>query len=106
MKKPIKNHQRKLLAEMAKVLKNLTNTVVAERIELRNAVCEYVEVEHARGTPIQKVIEIVTQILREAELEAGHASEELARQLVDWCLEFHSARTLTTLPQISGTPLM
>ena len=66
----------------------------ADRIDLRDAVCAYLEVEQARGTTITRVIQILEEILRNAEQRAERTSEaganlsnELANQLVAWCVE-------------------
>jgi hypothetical protein len=85
---PREAHQ-KLMAELVNVLADRANTAASDRIELRDAVCDYVALEHARGTPMADVIETVKQILLSAEKQAARASAELAQQLVDWCLEFH-----------------
>lgn len=84
------NHaHRKLMAELVNVLADKSNTAASDRMELRDAVCDYVALEHARGTPMTDVIKTVKEILRHAEKEAAHESPELAQQLVQWCLEFH-----------------
>ena len=78
-----------LLARLTDVLAGTTEAAVAARINLRNAVCDYVTGEHARGMPIHKVIQIVKDILRKAEKSGAKATDELAAQLIEWCVEFH-----------------
>lgn len=85
---------RVLLAEITRVVGDKTSTIVNDRIVLRDAVCAYVAAEHARGTPLQGVIQTVRQILRKAEEGTATVTDELARQLIDWCLEFHPEERL------------
>jgi hypothetical protein len=92
--------RRRLMAELVAVLADKANTAANDRVELRDAVCDYVALEHARGTPMMNVIETVKEILRNAEREAAHESPELARQLVDWCLEFHPGIGCTQPPKL------
>lgn len=94
---------RKLLAELSNVLSARTHTAARDSIALRDAVCAYVANEHLRGTPLQSVIATVKEILRKAEDGATRATDELAQQLIDWCMEFHPAAsgTLTSAPPIS-----
>jgi hypothetical protein len=83
------NEHRALLAQLSRVLSDRTNAAIADRIELRDAVCRYVEVEQARGMPLEGVVGTLKQILRNAEQGVGAATDKLAQQLVDWCVEFH-----------------
>ncbi|HVF38408.1 MAG TPA: hypothetical protein VM939_00820 [Gemmatimonadaceae bacterium] len=61
----------------------------ADRVELRDAVCAYVVVEHARGIALIAIIDTVKNILADAERESRQTSDELAQQLIDWCLQYH-----------------
>ena len=72
-----------LLARLTDVLAATTEAAIAARVNLRNAVCDYVAGEHARGTPIERVIQIVKDILRTAEKTGAKATHELAVQLID-----------------------
>ncbi len=85
---------RKLLANINNVITNQAQTVTGDRIALRDAVCAYLEAEQARGTPRARVIQILEEILRNAEQRAERTSNaganlsgELANQLVAWCVE-------------------
>ena len=78
-----------LLARLTDVLTATTEAAIAARVNLRNAVCDFVAVEQARGMPIDKVIQVVRDILRKAEKSGAKATDELAAQLIDWCVEFH-----------------
>ena len=91
---------RKLLAELSNVLSVRTHTAASDSIALRDAVCAYVANEHLRGTPLNGVIATVKDILRKAEDGAARASDELAQQLIDWCMEFHpgASGTLASAP--------
>ena len=77
------------MAELVSVLAERANTAASDHIELRDAVCDYLALEHARGTPVKDVVEIVKEILKNAQKEADYESPELAEQLVEWCLQFH-----------------
>jgi len=83
-----------LLNRVHGVLADSARTATMDRIDLRDAVCDYVVVERARGTPLSGILLAVKQILRKAEEGSARASDELASQLIAWCLEFHHAVTL------------
>jgi len=83
------NEYAKLLVELSTAIADRTYEASADSITLRDAVCAYVAVENARGTALIVVVETVQQILRKAEKETAPAPAELAKQLVDWCREFH-----------------
>lgn len=83
-----KEHQT-LLNQLSTVLSERTKTAIASRIALRDAVCAYVAAETASGITLESLIQTVKRILRNAEKGATAASDELAQQLVDWCVEFH-----------------
>jgi len=78
-----------LLTEINNALAEKTNAAVGDRIILRDAVCAYAAAEYARGTSLELVIQSVKDILGSAEQGANAATDELARQIVDWCREFH-----------------
>lgn len=89
---------RTLLTELNKALIDRTSVAVQTRTTLRDAVCDYVAVEQARGTTLQEVIQTVKDILKNAESEAAtdtarneRKDDTLAKQLVQWCVEFHQA---------------
>ena len=89
---------RTLLSELSNVLADRTHVAAKDSIDLRDAVCAYVAIEHARGTPLQGVIETVKEILRKAEAGMAGATgttNALAQQLIEWCMEFHPG----TLPR-------
>jgi hypothetical protein len=88
-----------MLTELNKVVTDKTVAATSDRLSLRDAVCDYVSAEQARGTSLHNIIQIVKQILRNAEEKTNGASDaselrnnELARQLVDWCEAFHRLR--------------
>jgi hypothetical protein len=91
---------RGLLRELHFALAGQVREAEGSRGSLRDAVCAYVEIEHARGSSLAKIIQTVKDILRKAEEAASTATsaterrdDNLAQQLVDWCVEFHrSAR--------------
>ncbi|MEP6506997.1 MAG: hypothetical protein ABJC63_02140 [Gemmatimonadales bacterium] len=81
-----------LLAELRDTLTSRTEAAIASRIELRDAVCRYVDAEQTRGTTLGSIITSVKEILEKAEEGATGATTELAQQLIDWCKQFHSKR--------------
>lgn len=83
-----------LLAQLTTVLSERTEAAIEARVALRDAVCALVAVEHARGVALTAVIQTVKEILRNAENGSAKAGDELAIQLVDWCVEFHGGATL------------
>lgn len=83
-----------LLEALSDALTDKTEEAVTARISLREAVCAYVAIEHMRGTPLAAVIETVKGILAAAETEGRRASDQLAVQLINWCIEFHRVRTV------------
>ena len=89
---PGNKEQDALLAALTNVLTEKTEEAITARISLRDAVCAYVALEHGRGTPLASVIQTVKGILTAAEAEGAKASEELAIQLIDWCVEFHRTK--------------
>jgi|SRR5688500_17235381 len=78
-----------LRENLTRVLSERTEAATADRLRLRDAVCAYAEVEHLRGTALADVIQAVKDILASAEQAGVKPSQELARELVDWCVEFH-----------------
>ena len=84
-----KNERDALVSALTRVLSEKTEQAVTARIDLRDAVCEYVALEQARGTPLAAVIQTVKGILTTAESDTATATDELAVQLIDWCVEFH-----------------
>ncbi len=88
-----------LLGELNAVLSDRTESAVADRIALRDAVCHYVEAEQSRGTPLAHIITTVKEILREAEPDSANVPDELAEQLVEWCRHFHGKRAARDLLQ-------
>ena len=78
-----------LLSELTNVLSGKTEEAITARITLRDAVCAYVTLEHARGTPLATVMDTVKGILKAANANTAEASDALAVQLIDWCVEFH-----------------
>jgi len=78
-----------LLTEMHEVVSSKAESAIAARIELRDAVCRYVDAEQTRGTMLAVIIRSVEEILAKAEDGTEHASKDLARQLIEWCRQFH-----------------
>lgn len=64
-----------------------------DRIALRDAVCAYYVAQRGTGTPLGTILQSVEEILDRAEARVaggpvdGNGQDELARQLIDWCLE-------------------
>ena len=81
-----------LLEQLTAVITEKTDAAIAARIVLRDAVCALVAVEQARGMPLSTVIATVKEILAKVQSGLGKASDELAQQLIDWCVEFHQSR--------------
>ena len=81
-----------LLKHLTRVVQDKTETAVEARTELRDAVCEFVGVEQARGMPLSTVIKTVKEILAKVQSGVGKATDELAQQLIDWCVEFHLSK--------------
>ncbi len=71
------------------------------RLNLRDTVCAFVNVEQARGLPLSAVIVSVKDILAKAQNGVRRASDELAKQLIDWCVEFHLSRQPVSAPPVS-----
>jgi hypothetical protein len=98
-----KLEQGNLAAELERVLSDRTLAAISDRTTLRDAVCAYVDAERARGTPLPTLIETVNEILRKAEVGAAPTADveerddELARQLVTWCVEFHRRSDSVTM---------
>ena len=86
---PGKNEYRAVLDEAEKLLTEATTTAVTDRIALRDAVCAYLIVEQRNGSSTESVRKSIEAILIRAEVRVGklNGHEELARELVDWCLD-------------------
>ena len=84
-----KNTYRVLLDEAERLLTDATNTAIYDRVELRDAVCAYLAGEQGRGTSIDSIRNSIEAILIRAEVRVGklNGHKELAKDLVDWCLE-------------------
>ena len=95
MKKRSSKEHDALLEELTSVISEKTDAAIAARIALRDAVCAFVAVEQARGLPISTVIATVKDILAKVQSGVGKATDELAQQLIDWCVEFHLSRMPT-----------
>ena len=89
-----------LLSELSSILSEKTEEAITARISLRDAVCAYVALEHARGTPLASVIQTVKGILTAAEAEGAKVSEEQAVQLIDWCVECHRPKKAPAKPAV------
>jgi hypothetical protein len=84
-----KYEYRVLLDEAEKLMADATNTALRDRVELRDAVCAYLDAEQAKGSSIELVRSSVEAILIRAEVRVGklNGHAELAKDFVDWCLE-------------------
>jgi len=96
--------QRKLAGELGRVLSDRTQQALADRTTLRDAVCAYIDAERSKGTLLADLIEKVNEILRKAEVGGAlktdgeeDSDDELGRQLVTWCLEFHRRTDSVTM---------
>jgi hypothetical protein len=81
-----------LLEHLTTVVADKTETAIGTRTALRDAVCAFVEVERARGMPLSTVITTVKEILAKVQSGVGKVTDGLAKQLIDWCVEFHLSR--------------
>ena len=92
MNKP--NEYRVLLAEAESLLADSTNNAIKDRIELRNAVCAYLDAEQKRGASLASVLDSVEAILFRAAGRLGEVGghQKFAQQLIDWCLELDGQR--------------
>lgn len=95
MKKRSSKEHDALLEELTSVMSEKTDAAIAARIALRDAVCAFVAVEQARGLPISTVIATVKEIFAKVQSGVGKATDELAQQLIDWCVEFRLSRMPT-----------
>jgi len=84
-----KNSYRVLLDEAEKLLTDATNTATHDRVELRDAVCAYLVAEQTKGSSIDSIRTSIEAILIRAEVRVGKLDghKELARDLLQWCLE-------------------
>ena len=84
---------RTLLAEAQKALANGTNEAIADRIALRDAVCDYFTAQRAKGATIGSILATVEDLLTEATARSGDRNgipdghHELARLIIDWCIQ-------------------
>ena len=76
------------LAELNRVLSARTDAASGERVALREAVCAYLVAERARGTSLSDFTRTLKQLLRKAAVGGPAVADELAHQLVDWCMKF------------------
>ena len=81
-----------LLEHLTAVIAEKTDAAIAARIALRDAVCAFVSIEQSRGMPLSTVIATVREILDRVQRGVGKVTNELAQQLIDWCVEFHQSR--------------
>ena len=91
-----KNSYRVLLDEAEKLLTDSTNTATRDRVELRDAVCAYLIAEQTKGSSIDSIRTSIEAILIRAEARVGKLDghKELARDLLDWCLNRNESGTL------------
>ena len=87
-----KSELEKSLAEVNRVLSARTDAASTDRLDLREAVCAYLVAERARGTSLNDFTRTLKQLLRKAEDVAPAVADELAHQLVDWCMKFRLSR--------------
>jgi hypothetical protein len=89
-----------LLFQLRKILVSKAEAAIADQTTLRDAVCQFVFSEQRRGASLASMIGTVRDILATAEKDASKASgvrglpaasAELARKLVEWCIEFQRA---------------
>ena len=85
--------ERRVLAEAEIFLGELTDAATRDRIELRHAVCDYFLAQRAMGVRFEMIVDAVEGILKQAEIRADvkNDSAELARRLIDWCVEANPA---------------
>lgn len=84
-----KNEYRVLLDEAEKLLTDATNAAIRDRVALRDAVSSYFVAEQRKGASIEAIHDSVEAILSRSEARVGKTSghAELARDLIEWCLE-------------------
>ena len=85
---------RKLFTSVNRMITDQVQAATVDRMNLRDAVCAYLEVQQASGTSLTRVIQIVEEIVRNAEEREPRPSNasagrdgDLAKQLVAWCVE-------------------
>ena len=95
-----KKERAALLFQVHRILVKKTEAAAADRVKLRDAVCAFVFAEQHKGTSLRGMIQTIWEILEKAEKSASVTSPKhvappetrnLARQLVEWCVEFHGA---------------
>jgi hypothetical protein len=100
-----KKERAALLFQVRRVLVTRTEAATADRVRLRDAVCAFVFAEQRKGISLASMVHTITELLERAEKStasdsrekaAPNASRDLARQLVEWCVEFFT----------SGTPMI
>lgn len=76
------------MSEVEEFLADSTSEALADRIELRDAVCAYLLAEQAKGVQLKKVLKSVEAIIERAMARTGEIDghKELAQQLIDWCV--------------------
>jgi hypothetical protein len=90
-----KKERAALLFEVHRVLVAETETATADRIRLRDAVCEFVFAEQRKGTSLSRMIQVIRETIKGAGDAAAIShpettlapTEDLARQLVEWCIQ-------------------
>lgn len=75
------------LVELNRVLSDRTDAASTDRVALRDAVCAYLVAERARGTSLDDFTRTLRQLLRKAEDGGPGVADELAQQLVGWCIK-------------------
>ena len=75
----------KSMADLDRILTDKMAVATEDRIALRDAVCEYVSAQRARGTSLKHMSQALMAVIRRA---AGTlaATDELVRQLIGWCM--------------------
>jgi hypothetical protein len=94
-----KKERAALLFEVRRILVAKTEVATNDRIRLRDAVCEFVFAEQRKGTSLSRMTQVIREILKRAEEDAVASqpettlvpTEDLARQLVQWCVQVHRA---------------
>lgn len=91
-----------LSAELARAYSRETGATLESFTALKDLVCQYVEAMRERGMSLAEIVDRVSEIIERARLafHAGKApvpppsesDRAMAKQIVDWCAEFYSAR--------------
>ena len=73
------------LAQVNHALAIGTKAAIRDRISLRDAICDYLAAEQARGTPLRHITQTLIDVLKKADKDT---TDETTQEFVDWCMKF------------------